>query len=146
MAAPSGLCFPRCSGEIPHSSPSARLSCSGRHLHWQVSRRPDQRSRLFRRKRAAIPLVILATYPQWARYRPLPPLAPTYSRCMTSAGPHAATPPTAHPQGTGVAATGTRSHARGSQFPVRGASPLQPAMHDPSGLQANPPLIRSPRR
>jgi hypothetical protein len=31
------------------------------------------------------------------------------------------------------------SHARGSQFPVRGASSLQPAMHDPTGLQADPP-------
>ena len=56
------------------------------------------------------------------------------------------TTPTAHPKGTGVAPTGTRSHARASHFPMRGASPLQPAMNDPPGFQADPPLTLSPLR
>jgi hypothetical protein len=60
--------------------------------------------------------------------------------------PDAADRPTPHPQGTGVAPRGTRSHARGSLFPMRGGSPLQPAAHDPSGLRANPPLTLSPQR
>jgi hypothetical protein len=84
--------------------------------------------------------------PQWVDHRPLSPSAPARSGCMTAQSATPQTTPTAHPKGAGVAPTGTRSHARASHFPMRGASPLRPAMHDPSGFQADPPLTLSPLR
>jgi hypothetical protein len=65
---------------------------------------------------------------------------------MTSAGSHAADHPAPLPHGTGVALTRTMSHARASVFPMRGSSSRQPAVHDPPGLQADPPLNLSPWR
>jgi len=79
-------------------------------------------------------------------HRPPPPSAPARSGCITAQGVTPQTTPAAHPNGTGVAPRGTPSHTRGSQFPVRGASPFQPAMHDPPGFQADPPLTLSPLR
>src|SRR5262249_51885319 len=79
-------------------------------------------------------------------HRSPPPSAHAQSSFMPSVSPPPQTTPAPRPKGTGVAPRGTRSHARGSPFPLRGASPLQPAMNNPSGLQADPPLTLSPVR